>query len=274
MSVKKDPSGQRSVEAEVEVPGTPEEVWEAIATGRGVSAWFVPTTIDERHEGAITCNFGPGMESASKITTWDPPRRLIADSPNDMGPDAPTVATEWTIEARSGGKCIVRVVHRWFSDKDDWDHQYEGTVYGWHAFFRILSLYLTHFRGMPASSFQLMGFAPESTSRAWASLCRSLGLEHVAVGKGVRTSAAAPPIAGVVERVGEPAHPELLLRLKEPTPGAAHLFAMPMGGQVCLSMRCYLYGDRASAAVERDEPSWQAWMSQHFPAAQGSGVAT
>jgi len=32
MSVKKEASGRRSVQVEVEVPGTPEEVWQAIAT--------------------------------------------------------------------------------------------------------------------------------------------------------------------------------------------------------------------------------------------------
>ena len=35
MSVKRDTSGRRLVQAEVEVPGTPEEVWRAIATGPG-----------------------------------------------------------------------------------------------------------------------------------------------------------------------------------------------------------------------------------------------
>ena len=35
MSVKKEASGRRSVQVEVEVPGTPEEVWQAIATGPG-----------------------------------------------------------------------------------------------------------------------------------------------------------------------------------------------------------------------------------------------
>jgi hypothetical protein len=33
MSVKKEPSGRRSIQVEVEVPGTPEEVWNAIASG-------------------------------------------------------------------------------------------------------------------------------------------------------------------------------------------------------------------------------------------------
>jgi uncharacterized protein YndB with AHSA1/START domain len=40
MSVKKEASGRRSVQVEVEVPGTPEEVWQAIATGPGISSWF------------------------------------------------------------------------------------------------------------------------------------------------------------------------------------------------------------------------------------------
>src|SRR5215471_2300012 len=158
--VKKDAQGNRSVEAETEVPGTPEEVWAAIATGPGVSSWFVPTTIDGREGGHVTASFGPGMDSSSKITVWDPPRRFIARNPGGMGPGTPEMATEWTVEARSGGKCRVRVVHRWFADKDDWDNQFEGTVYGWRAFFRGLDLYLTHFRGMPCSAYQLMGFAP------------------------------------------------------------------------------------------------------------------
>ena len=66
MSVKKEPSGRRSVSVEVEVPGTPEEVWQAIATGPGVSAWFVPTEI--RDDGTIVSNFGPGMEMVATRT--------------------------------------------------------------------------------------------------------------------------------------------------------------------------------------------------------------
>ena len=51
MSVQKDGSGKRWVQAEVEVPGTPEEVWRAIATGPGISSWFVPSEVDEREGG-------------------------------------------------------------------------------------------------------------------------------------------------------------------------------------------------------------------------------
>ena len=63
MSVKKEASGPRSVQVEVEVPGTPEEVWQAIATGPGISAWMVPAEF-EVHDGkpvAVKMNFGPGI---------------------------------------------------------------------------------------------------------------------------------------------------------------------------------------------------------------------
>ena len=132
MSVKKEASGRRSVQVEVEVPGTPEEVWQAIATGPGISAWFVPTEFEERDGKpvAIKSNFGPGMESVATVTDWDPPRRFTADS-QDLGPDAPPIATEWSVEARSGGTCVVRVVHSLFASTDDWDNQLEGCEGGW-----------------------------------------------------------------------------------------------------------------------------------------------
>ncbi|HXJ29854.1 MAG TPA: SRPBCC family protein, partial [Gemmatimonadales bacterium] len=75
MSVKQEANGRRSLEVAFEVPGTPEEVWQAIATGPGISSWFVPTEIEERNGKpvAVKINFG-GMEMRSEVTTWDPPR--------------------------------------------------------------------------------------------------------------------------------------------------------------------------------------------------------
>ena len=48
MSVKKEASGRRSVRVEVEVPGTPEEVSQAIATRPGISSRFVPKRSEDR----------------------------------------------------------------------------------------------------------------------------------------------------------------------------------------------------------------------------------
>jgi hypothetical protein len=53
-------SSDRTIEHEIVVPGTPEQVWNAIATGHGITAWFVPTKVEEHVGGAVELDFGPG----------------------------------------------------------------------------------------------------------------------------------------------------------------------------------------------------------------------
>ena len=52
----------RAIRLEVDVPGTPEEVWATVATGPGITSWFVPSTVEERDGGAIAMHFGEGMD--------------------------------------------------------------------------------------------------------------------------------------------------------------------------------------------------------------------
>lgn len=265
MPVHKDESGRRYVQAEVEVPGTPEEVWDAIATGPGITSWFVPARVEEREGGSVVCSFGPGMDSLAQITKWNPPHSFAADSRDAVGPGVPPVATEWIVEAREGGTCTVRVVHSWFADSDAWDNQYEGHTHGWRSFFRVLRMYLAHYRGQHGVQAQLMGVAPLPREAAWEAWTRPLGLFEAAVGQRVGTPADAPRLAGTVEWAGEPAWQEdLLIRLDEPAPGIAHLVPHAMGGQVYLAMRLYLYGPDAPAAAARAEAEWQAWLGEHF----------
>ena len=265
MSVKKEASGRRSIAVEVEVPGTPEQVWQAIATGPGVSSWFVPTDI--RDDGTVVSNFGPGMDSVATTTEWDPPRRFAAES-SGLGPNAPKMATEWIVEARSGGTCIVRVVHSLFASTDDWDDQLESIESGWPGFFKILKLYLTHFPGQPCSAIRLMGFARPPAASAWQALTGPLGLANAATGERVETVAGAPPLGGVVEASGDGTHHPhtLLLRIDKPAPGIASMGAHSAGDQVFIVANLYFYGDGAAAVVARDEPIWQQWMSERFPA--------
>jgi uncharacterized protein YndB with AHSA1/START domain len=264
MPVKKDPSGRRSVEAEVEVPGSPEDVWQAIATGPGITSWFVPTELDGREGGTAVSHFGPGdsMDSVAKITHWQPPHRFVAETTQE-GPG--TVATEWTVEARSGGTCRVRVVHSWFASSDDWDDQFEGHSYGWISFFQILRLYLEHFRGQPCSAVQLMAMSTDSQEKAWALLVQPLGLANASVGARVAAPDDAPELSGVVEVVNPPQWPGLLLRLEKPAPALAHLFALTMGGQVMLPVRLYLYGRAAGDVAQDVEKNWQDWLNRRFP---------
>ena len=276
MSIQKDSEGRRSVQTEVIVPGTPEEVWQAIATGPGISAWFVPTKVEGREGGSVTANFGPGMDSVAKVVKWEPPQRFVAESRDDMGPEDPTIATEWIVEAQGGGTCLVRVVHSWQTTSDKWDQQFEGHSQGWKAFFRILKLYLTHFRGQSSALVQLNGIAAGEKADAWARVTESLGIGPVAAGQPFRTAPPAPPASGQIERVGEAAYPEeLLLRFETPAPGVAHFFAMAMGGAIFVSVRLFFYGDpdAVATAAAAEEPRWQAWIGELFPPPSGAPIA-
>jgi uncharacterized protein YndB with AHSA1/START domain len=270
MSVKKEASGRRWVQVEVELPGTPEQIWQAIATGAGISAWFAPTEVEERTGGKMVFEMAPGMESVATITAWEPPRRLAAEDPG-WAPGMPPVATEWTVEARAGGTCLVRVVHSLFASTDDWDHQLEGTETGWPGFFRILRLYLTHYRGQRCSSIRVMGMGG-SLEEAWKKLSEALGLAGVAVGQKVSAGSGAPALAGTVEQRDDVKDQHsVVIRLEQPAPGFASLGAFSCGGMVMCMVSFYLYGDGAPAAAARDAKPWQEWISKLFPQAEGAG---
>ena len=52
--VHSPPPGTRAIDLDIEVPGTPEEVWEAVASGPGITAWFVPAKVEGRAGLAIS----------------------------------------------------------------------------------------------------------------------------------------------------------------------------------------------------------------------------
>jgi uncharacterized protein YndB with AHSA1/START domain len=268
MSVKKELSGRRSVQVEVEVPGTPEEVWQAIATGPGISTWFVQAEIEEKDgkPAVLKMTFGPGMDSFATVTGWDPPRQFTAES-KDWIPNGPPVATEWIVEGRAGGTCIVRVVHSFFASTDDWDSQLEGTEHGWPTWFRVLKLVLTHFRGQRSAAIRLMGNGAVSDTKAWEDLTRSLGLNGVAAGQQWKRPADVPPFAGHVEHIGNAKdHLFEIVRLNEPAPGIGFLMVHSCFGPVPhIEVHHFLFGDSAAAVAARDEPSWKTWMTKHFP---------
>jgi uncharacterized protein YndB with AHSA1/START domain len=265
MSVKKEPSGRRSVQVEVEVPGTPEEVWQAIATGPGISSWFVPTKFEERDGKpvAISLDFGPGMESRATVTAWDPPRMFGAQGEGWGG--SPPIADEWSVEAKSGGTCVVRIVHSLFADTDDWDNQLESTEKGWPAFFRILRIYLTHFPGQRSANMQWL--APiegaDSTADAWETLTTVLGLKGVSAGERWTAPAGVPALSGVVEHVNQRPY-TALVRLDTPGPGVVAFGAVKFGASMA-TLNFYLYGDEAADTVARETPRWEAWVQSTFP---------
>jgi uncharacterized protein YndB with AHSA1/START domain len=274
MSITQDASGRRSVHVEVEVSGTPDEVWQAIATGPGISAWFVPAKFElgDGQPTALTLDFGSGIVSTSTVTAWAPPHRWSAQS-NGWLPGSPPIANEWTIDARADGTCLVRVAHSLVASSGDWDSQLEGTEAGWPAFLRTLQLYLRHFRGQRSAVMKCMLPVAATEAQAWATLTSALGLKGLHVGQHGAAPAGVPAFSGVVEYAHE-APFDALLRVDQPCPGVAALGTVYCGDQTMVGLNFYLYGDSAADTVARESARWEAWMQQRFPAPPGPAAGT
>jgi hypothetical protein len=175
------------------------------------------------------------------------------------------MATEWRIEARAGGICIVRVVHSLFASTDDWDDQLESAQSGWAGFLNILRIYLAHFSGQPSAIMQVTTPIASTEAEAWETLTAALGVKGVSVGERWATPAGVSPLGGVVELVTEDPY-DALLRLDKPGPGIAALGAVTYpGGERVVGMNLYMYGDQAAATVARETPLWQAFLQERFP---------
>jgi uncharacterized protein YndB with AHSA1/START domain len=265
MPIKKEPNGRRSIQVEVEVPGTPDEVWRAINTSNGISSWFVPAKTEERVGGKMSLTFGPGMDSESTITAWDPPHYSAKES-SEPGSGGPPMAFEWFVEAKSGGTCIVRVVQSLFADTDDWDNQLTGTESGWPTLFAILKLVLTHYRDQQVHAIHELSFTSTPPDKAWDVLAAALNLTAAKVGEHRASLPGVPPVSGTVVLAGHADYNQVLLHLDQPAPGVAMLYAMPCGGPALVAVNFYLFGPTSEAAVTRDQPQWRTWLDQHFPA--------
>src|SRR4051794_31605156 len=246
------------LEFSVEVPGTAEQVWRAIATAKGMSAWFTPTELDEREGGSLHFTMGPEMGSDGQVTAWEPPRRLVyeEDWASLMGkdPDALSPLTsEFLVEAQSGGTCIVRVTSSGFGTGAAWESEFWDTMGpGWMPFFDNLRLYLSHFPGQEATHLEATASHPGDADTLWSTLHDALGLGDEGATVEVRGA------TGAVERVGER---QTLVRLTAPVPGMLSVFAWDEGGgKATAGVRAYLFSADAADYVRHEEPAWQAWL--------------
>jgi uncharacterized protein YndB with AHSA1/START domain len=242
---------RRSAQHEVEVPGTPQQVWEAIATGPGISAWFVPTEVDGRPGGSAAFHLLDNLDQTGTITGWEPPRRFAYEEPWP-GEDDVRLATEFLVEARAGGTCVVRVVSTFTTD--GFDEALDDLDSGWPSFLDNLRVYLTHFRGRPAAAVLVTRDSAAPKSTAWAELTSALGVETVAVGEPVAPAAA--PLAGMVERVGPD---ELHVRGDD---AVVNVSVFSWDDRTVAAVRATRFGRDAKREAERDRVAWTAWLER------------
>lgn len=242
----------RVIDLSVQVPGTPEEVWEAIATGPGITSWFVPHELAGGKGTRVRMDFGGGFVEGASVTSWEPPHRVVFQGEGERA-----LAFEWLVEARDGASCVVRLVSTGFGPGQDWDAEYHGMSEGWPLFLENLRLHLTHFRGQRARAFIPTGLVAGTRDSAFEEVCAALGVSSdLAVGDLLQASAPeAPPLSGQVAAAASTTGTRAYhLVLDTPAPGTALLSAEQTGGQVTVSLWLYLYGPDATDTADAVSP--------------------
>jgi uncharacterized protein YndB with AHSA1/START domain len=243
---------------EVEVPGTPEEVWDAIATGPGISGWFVQTEIAD---GTMTQYHGNGFDQTSRIVASERPRRFRYEDEFQPAPDVEprVVATEFLVEARSGGSCVVRLVQSGFGPGAAWERSVESFKAGWPAALDDLRLFLTHFTpGEPVAGFatgvRLAG------SERWESVLAALALpEEHTQGERIETGGGTPAFGGTISRaVGS----SISLLLDTPGRGMGYIGVGGPRAEVFLFVRGRFFGEDAEEVAREANAAWDAWLAQ------------
>jgi hypothetical protein len=174
------------IRREVALPVSPAQVWDAIATGPGQAAWFMPMPVDP---------------DSDMVKVWEPGERLLVETPEQD--DGSMQAFEYVIEARGEGTAVLRFVHRGFLG-DDWSDEFEPmTGAGWDMYLATLVQYLTHFADRPATYIEAEGPASSASADAWPALLAALGRgSEVALGDQVHVALdGATPIDGEVDYV-------------------------------------------------------------------------
>jgi hypothetical protein len=158
------------VRREVVLPGTPEQVFDAVT--RETGGWMFPVGTTPGIGG-----LGPQDES---VKVWDRPGHVNI---RVEGPEGFFNALDYLIEAREGGTAYLRYVHSGVLMTDDWEAQYDGV--GAHTDFYLHSLgeYVAHFSGRPVEYLAVSGPASSGLPGSMGTLKVALGLsEDSAVG--------------------------------------------------------------------------------------------
>jgi uncharacterized protein YndB with AHSA1/START domain len=239
---------------EVELAATPEEVWEAIATGPGTDSWFMGHTEIEPREGGTTRFTMAGRTDEGTVTAWEPRKRFAFRS--GTSEDGSFLAFDYLIEGRDQGSTVLRLVQSGVLG-GDWETEYEAMKTGWKMYLGKLAEYLTHFRGRTVTAV-VTAFRPQVADheRFWAVLKGELGLSGtVAEGDRVRLAPTGlAPVEGVVDYVDFPT----FLGVRSSEGMYRFIHSGPLRGDAAI-LGHHIFG--AAADQQETEQAWQAWLT-------------
>lgn len=164
------------INEQITVNATPDQVWDAIATGPGIDSWFMGHSEVEPREGGRNSMTLFGSTSASTVTAWEPGRRFAFRS--DENPEDGTfMAFEYLVEGRGDGTTVIRFVHSGLLAGDDWEAEYDALRDGDPMYLKKLATYVTHFAGRTSNyNMFVPGPAVADESRVWPAFATVLGV--------------------------------------------------------------------------------------------------
>lgn len=245
------------------VPGTPEEVWWSVATGAGLTGWFVPAKVQARVGGAVVTDHGPFGHSHGVVVAYDPPERFAYEE-REWGADVPPWRTELLVDPSSDGTCVVRITSGLTEEGGPYRAAVAATEEGWAAGLRNLRLVRAHFPGQAAGGVFVVRGVRAGREEGWVALLRALDLTDAVVGDEVGGAAGAPLLAGVVEEITSTS---LLIRTTAPAPGLVELSAHAWS-TTSLMVHAHLFGPAGPMVAEAERPRWDAWLHARFPGAR------
>jgi uncharacterized protein YndB with AHSA1/START domain len=243
-----------SIEDEIDVDATPDQVWDAITVGPRLDSWFMGRSeIEPRAGGTIRTDFD-GFAMESTVTVCEPSRRFVYRG--EEGPDGAYMEFGWRIEPRAGGGSTVHFTHRGRLGGDDAQTEYEALKKGDPMYLRKLGHYLEFFNGQTATH-NVAAYGPQAVDgeRFWSTLKSTLGLgATVREWDAVRATVdGVATIDGVVDYVT----PEFLgVR----TSTGMYRFIHGLGGAVVVEHHDFGPRDNGHANSE----AWQSWLSTAF----------
>jgi uncharacterized protein YndB with AHSA1/START domain len=237
-----DDPNERTLRIETEIGATPEQVWKAISEAEGIMSWFAPEArVTPGEGGRIFLSFGPGMEGEAPIRVWEPGRRLVWIE----GEGAPRERrVEFEIEARDGGKSVLRLVHSGFEPGASFDDELENLNGGWRTFFVLLRYAVERFPSQPAVNVWLFRMLPHPVAHAWPRLLAALGIDTLTEGERYRASLGGITLQGSV--LGHPKSGYLALRVGTAGDSALALFVERAGESSLFTVEWVLYGGARS----------------------------
>ena len=228
-------------ERTIDLPASPDKVWQAVATTDGLAAWLFPMPIPPIGDGT---------------TIWNPPHHLaIRMQQGDW-----FNALDYTIDSQNGSSRL-RYVHSGIF-VDDWDTQFDAVQQHTDFYLHTLGQFLEFFNGRPVTFVGdipggIQGPASSASPEAFEKLKQALGIgPDVAVGSEVHLAPhGVANVDGVVDYLTAN-----FLGIRTPSSLVRFFGRNAFGQPVGMSIHAFDAAVDGAAAAS----SWHEWLERTF----------